>query len=369
MSRPRHWPAAILTLLLALLTALPARAEITVTDIMGRTVTIEAPARRIVLGEGRHMSVLGLLHDDPVALVAGWRLARPMDPATEAAYRTRFPAIGDLAVVGSSGDDLSAESVIALQPDLVVLSLMDGSSPGLTRAREQIEAAGIPVVFVDFFTNPQKNTLPSLAILGQLTGAEARAAEFAAFYQTRIDRIRARLEAANPPRPRVFVQVHAGPKDCCATVGSGVFNDFVTTAGGTNIGAEVVGSVQGKVSLEYLLTADPDIYLATGGQHMAARGGLVIGAGVPEAEARASFDALIGAPGLSSLRAVEEGRAIGVWHLFNDSPINIALIEYLAQRFHPDLFADLDPAGTLREIEARFSPVAVEGTWWLASGD
>ncbi len=43
----------------------------------------------------------------------------------------------------------------------------------------------------------------------------------------------------------------------------------------------------------------------------------------------------------------------------------IALIEYLALSLHPQLFADVDPAATLAEIEGRFSPVAVPGTWWL----
>ena len=60
-----------------------------------------------------------------------------------------------------------------------------------------------------------------------------------------------------------------------------------------------------------------------------------------------------------------QGRAAGVWHLFNDSPVHIALIEYLARTFHPDLFADIDPAATLAEIETRFSPVRVPGTWWV----
>ena len=71
------------------------------------------------------------------------------------------------------------------------------------------------------------------------------------------------------------------------------------------------------------------------------------------------------APGFASLRAVEQGRTAGVWHLFNDSPVHIALIEYLAKTFHPDLFQDVDPAKTLAEINARFSPVIVPGTWWV----
>lgn len=351
---------------LALLASLvAARAEVVATDILGRQVTLAQPAHRIVLGEARHLSVLGLIHDDPVALVAGWRLDKPLDPPTLAAYRQKFPAIDAIRPVGSGTRGLSVEAVIGLQPDLVVLSLIDGQNPDMALAQKQLDAAGIPVAYVDFFSHPQENSIPSLRILGKLTGAEAKAEEFAEFYDSRLDRIRTRLADPAIPRPRVFFHVHAAPTGCCSTVGSGVFRDFVETAGGRNIGSEVVQGVLGNVSLEYLIGADPDVYIATGGTHMAARGGLVLGSDVDAATAQTSFDRLIGAPGFASLRAVQTGRAAGVWHLFNDTPIHIALIEYLAKTFHPDLFADVDPAATLAEIDRRFSPVQVPGTWWV----
>ena len=341
-----------------------AGAEVSATDITGRTVTLPEAADRIILGEGRHLSVLGLIHDDPVALVAGWRLDKPLDPPTMQAYRQKFPAIDRIASVGAGNRDLSVETVIALEPDLVVLSLIDEKDPAMTVARQQLEAAGIPVAYVDFFSHPQENSMPSLRVLGKLTGAEERAEEFAQFYERRLSRIRGRL-TADVARPRVFFHVHAAPTGCCSTVGTGVFHDFITTAGGLNIGNETVKTVQGNVGLETLIAADPDVYVATGGTHMAARGGLVLGSGVEDETAQASFDALVAAPGFSALRAVQDGRAAGVWHMFNDSPVHIALIEYLAKTFHPELFQDVDPAATLAEINARFLPVTVPGTWWV----
>jgi len=245
------------------------------------------------------------------------------------------------------------------------LPLSDADLPELSRAREQIEAAGIPVVYVDFFLKPRENSLKSLRILGALTGSPDRAEAFATFYESHLATIRDRLVQANPPRPDVFMQVHALASDCCNTVGGGVFNDFIETAGGHNVGAEVVTGAVGKVGLEYLISRDPAYFVATGGQHMAARGGLVIGAGVDADTARASFEALLSAPGYSALSAVREGRVAAVWHLFNDTPSHIVMIEYLAKWLHPDLFADLDPSATLREIETRFLPVEVPGTYWL----
>lgn len=365
---PRPWLGSWLGLWLALCAlgvAAPAAAEIRLTDIAGHEVVLPAPAQRLVLGEARHLSVLGILRDDPVALVAGWRLDKGLEPVTLAAYRARFPALDAIRPVGAGNRGLSAESVIALAPDLVVLSLVDATDPQMRQPLAQLDAAGIPVVFVDFFSHPLENSMPSLRLLGRLTGTEARAESFAAFYEARLARIRDRLATAAEPAPRVFIQVHAAPSGCCATVGNGVFHDFIEAAGGHNIGGEVVPGLLGSLSLEHLLAADPDIFLATGGQHMAARGGLVLGPGVPAGMAEDSFARLLAAPGLSDLRAVREGHALAIWHLFNDSPVHIALIEYLARAFHPDLFADLDPLATLEEVQARFSPVQLPGTWWL----
>lgn len=357
---------AISTFFAALL-PLAALAQVQGIDILGRQLTLPAPAKRIVLGEARHMAVLGLLHADPVAMVAGWRLDKALDAPTLAAYRATFPAIDAITPVGSGNRDISVESIIALEPDLLVLSKMDAGDPGMERAREQIESAGIPVAYVDFFANPQENSIPSLQLLGALTGAEARAAEFTDFYESRLERIKSRLADNTIVKPTVFFHVHAAPTGCCATAGAGVFNDFIQTAGARNIAAEAMETVLGNVSLEFLIGADPDFYIATGGSHMRQRGGLVLGTGIEAPEAEASFKALIETTGFNALTAIEEGRAHGVWHLFNDTPSHIALIEYLAKTFHPTLFEDLDPAATLAEIETRFAPVSVAGTWWVTA--
>lgn len=354
-------------LLLAMLLASPACAEpILATDILGRDIRLDAPAKRVVLGEARHLAVLGLLLDDPVAPVVGWRLDKPLDPPTYTAYAEKFPAISGIFPVGAGNRALSVEAVLALKPDLVVLSLIDTKDPATAQATDLFARAGIQVAYVDFFSHPQENTLPSLAILGKLMGAEAEAQAFSAFYTERLTRIKTRLKEVNPPAPSVFIHVHAAAAQCCATVGQGVFNDFVTTAGGRNIAAADVETVLGNVSLEYLLSADPDVYLATGGAHMAARGGLVLGPQIAPQTARESFDALTSSAGFSALRAVKTARAQGIWHMFNDTPAHIVMIEYLAKTLHPDLFQDIDPAQTLAEIETRFAAVSVPGTWWVA---
>jgi iron complex transport system substrate-binding protein len=341
-----------------------AQADIEITDITGRHITLQASANHVVLGDARHVMVLGMLMDDPISRIVGWRQDKSLDAARFAAFEAAFPDINEIAPVGAGNRQLSVEKVIALQPDVVILSLLDANDPKSDVPLMQLDAAGIKVVFVDFFSHPIENTPKSLQILGQIFNSEDAAADLMEYYSTHLETVLSRLEAATPVKPSAFMQVHASPQKCCATIGSGVFHDFITAAGGHNLGKDLVPGIMGNVGLENLIAADPDFFLATGGTHMRARGGVVIGAGVAQTEVDETFDTLISAPGIADLRAVQDGNAIAIWHLFNDSPMHVALIEYLAKRFHPTLFEDIDPQATVREMQTRFSPITVDGVWW-----
>ncbi|MGU3575528.1 ABC transporter substrate-binding protein [Brucellaceae bacterium C25G] len=360
----------MLTFPLAMIANVQAAADpITVTDILGRVVTIEKPARHIILSQGRHLQTLALIHPDPVSLIAGWKDDMKRDPVTYAVWKEKFPQIDEIPSVGLANDmSFSVEKAISLQPDLVIFgSIIGQNSDGdfVKHLTERFSDAGIPVVFIDFFVNPLKNTSKSLEILGKLIDREEQATAFNQFYDDKLKKISDRLNDQTK-RPDVFMHVHATTVDCCASPGRGVFHDFIEAAGGHNIGADIIPGVSGRVSLEYLINKDPDIYIATGGTHMIGKEGLIVGTNVSIQSARTSLDQLIGSPGLSALTAGSDGKAYGIWHLFNDSPTHIVLIEALAKWFHPDIFGDIDPDKTLAEINQQFLSVPLEGTFWIS---
>ena len=343
---------------------------ITVTDTLGRTITIEKPVKRIVLGQGRYIPVIGLIHPDPVSVVVGAREDFQRDTATYAYYRSRFPAIEKIASVGGAAStDFSIEATIALKPDLVVLSYYAGREAGGDARFQQLVdtlgKAGIPVIALDFFVHPLENSMQSLRILGKVLGRGEEAERFAKFYEDRLKRIRDRVETGSVTRPNVFMHVHAGGMPCCLTAAKGVFDDFIRAAGGNNLARDALPGITGQLSLEYLIKADPDIYIATGGAHMARTGGLVLGTMTSPETARSTFDNLINSKGLRDLTAVRNGKAFGVWHLFNDSPVHLVLVELMAKKFHPDLFPDIDPQATLDQIGRDFSAVPFEGVYWI----
>jgi iron complex transport system substrate-binding protein len=365
--------AAFIGLLCCFVTvATPSAQPVTAIDVLGRSVTLPEPAKRIVLAQGRQLNAFGLLHPDPVSVLAGRGSDHQrQNPDAYALYRQRFPAIDVVPTVGDGAtpDGFSFERTVALAPDLVVLSRsLAGPRRGPGDLIERFEAAGIAVAVVDFFLEPLKDTVPSLRALGRLTGRDAQAERLIGFYEGRLRRIASRLAGAR--RPSVFMHAHAGGFDCCMSSGTGTFDDFITAAGGRNIASVMVPGSTGQISLEELIGSDPDIYVATGGTHLEKNGGLVLGLGVAAEKAQASFAKLLARPGLAVLSAVREGRAFGIWHLFNDTPLHVVAIEVMAKWIHPDRFADIDPAQTLAEAQV-FSPIPLEGALWtgpLAAG-
>ncbi len=345
-----------------------AAGPITVTDVDGRQVVLQQPAKRILLGEGRYLNALSLLAPDPVALVAGWlgELKR-LDSAAYAAYQAKFPAVDEIPLVGvTSEETFSIEKALAVEPDLAVFGTQGHGPSRSSEAIQQLTAAGIPVIFLDFRAQPLENTLPSLMALGQAIGREKEALAYADFYRERMARISSRLDAAKPARPKVLMDMHAGVRDCCSSPGQGNLGGFIGFAGGHNIGGDVIPGPLGPLNLEYIIDQNPDVYIATGGTNRSNAGGVLVGTGIPEDDTRDSLRRVAERPGIGSLAAVGMGQVHALWHNFYNSPLNILALEALATWIHPDLFKDVDPAATLAEINSRFLAVPDEGTYWAS---
>ncbi|WGD28927.1 ABC transporter substrate-binding protein [Ancylobacter sp. WKF20] len=369
--RPRLAPARLLVALVTGLLAwttlvLPSRAEVQLTDLTGRQVTLTAPAKRLLIDDGRFLVALALIQPDPVSVLAAWpRDINRLGKNTYDAYRAKFPAIETLAKVASSAGSLSVEQVVAARPDLAVFSL--GSQPS-EEERARIEAAGIPVVVIDFFTHPLTNTEPSLRLLGAATGASEKAEAFLAYRRAHLEAVTSKLANLSPAeRPRVFLEPHAAmTADCCNSPGRGNVGEIIDLVGGANIGAAVIPRAFGKLNLEYVIAQDPQVYIATGGSHMEGTGGLLIGPEYTAERARETLARVIARPGFAGLAAVRDKRVYGLSHQMLNSALDLFAVEILAKWIHPERFGALDVDATVAEVNARFLAVPIEGPNWVA---
>lgn len=333
-------------------------------DLKGRPFKPLAEGAKISIDDGRYLIALALIHPDPVSLLAAWSGdVNRISPEVYKAFLEKSPSLAQLPKIPRSGEPFNLEAVLAARPAAAVVSTESGPSD---EQAAQLEAAGVPAVFIDFFNHPFQNQAKSLEVLGALIGRSAQAAAFNAFKKARLDAISAKVAGLAPDRrPTVFLEPHAMiSPDCCNSPGKGNVGDYIEFVGGRNIGADVLNQPSGKLNLEYVIQRDPDVYIATGGPHLAKAGGFVVGPGFTADQSQAGLKRVAGRAGISTLKAVREGRAHGLSHQLINSPIDIVAIEVMARWIHPELFADLDPRATLDEINTRFLAVPYRGDYW-----
>jgi len=357
-----------------LLAALPVAAQqVTMTDIAGRSVTLTVPVQRVLLGEGRQLHLVAALdREAPLQRIVGWRddLIKS-DPDTYRTYLSRYPEIAKLPQFGGLNEGgFSIEKAIALRPDVVLLNFEARRASEETGLVEKLAALGIPVVYIDFRYSPFQNTEPSMRLLGRLFGKSEVADELIAFRAAQIARVSERIaKAGDLSRPLVMIDRIPGYSDeCCMSFGPENFGKMVEMAGGRNLGSELLPGTFGTISPETIVARDPDVVIATGGNWDAfAPGGnwVGLGPGADLVEARRKLANLAKRPAFINSRAVRSGRFHGIWHQFYNSPYQFVALQQIARWLHPELFADLDPDATLRELHERFLPVPFQTGYWV----
>lgn len=353
---------------------LPALADpVTVTDIAGREVTVDAPAQRIILGEGRQIYLLGVLEREaPFAHVVGWREdLLQADPETYALYAEKFPELLDLPTFGGFKDGtFDVEQAAALKPDLILMNLESKAATEDAGYDDKLAELGIPIVYVDFREDPLAHSVESMRIMGQLTGHEDRAKDYIDFVKTQMNRVTDVLASATFERPSVFIDRAGGySEDCCMSFGDGNFGEYVEIAGGTNIAKDIIPGTFGTLNPEQIIAANPDQVIVTGGQwdaYVPGGGWVGVGPGSDIEAARTKLEALTHRTAMTGIAAVKTGQVHAIWHQFYDNPYYFVAVQQLAKWQHPELFADLDPEATLQELHSRFLPVEYRPGYWVS---
>lgn len=229
----------LLAALLASLTLAAQAAPIRLKDDTGRLVELPGPARRIV-------SLAPHATETLYAAGAGPYLVGAVDYSDYPPEARQLPRVG-----GYSRLDL--EAVLKLKPDLVI-AWESGNAPAQV---DKLRALGLPV----FVTQP--NTMDDVAVqlehYGRLAGTEATAGAAASAFRQRLAGLRAEY-ARRAPVP-VFYQIWKEP---LMTVGKPqIISSAISICGGVNVYGELQ-QMAPTVSLEAVLTANPEAIVATG---------------------------------------------------------------------------------------------------------
>ncbi|HLP68688.1 MAG TPA: ABC transporter substrate-binding protein [Rhizobium sp.] len=338
---------------------------VTVKDITGREVQVNVPVERVILGEGRQIYFTAALDTDaPFKRIVGWRDDfKKADLDGYNIYLQKFPEMAKIPTFGGMKDGtFDIEQAVALKPDVIIMNTEAKSATEESGYIEKLAKVGIPLVYIDFREKPMQNTDESMRIIGKLFGKEARAEEFVTFHDEQLARVTDVLaNAGEVDKPVVFMERAGGySDDCCMSFGDENFGKMVELAGGVNMAKDIIPGTFGTVNPEQIIASNPDQVIVTGSNwELYVPGGkwVGVGPGADAATATQKLAALMQRPAFTGVKAAEEGNVHAIWHQFYNSPYQFVAVQQIAKWLHPDLFKDLDPDATFKELHERFLPV------------
>ena len=284
-----------LALALAVASAPAIAQPITVRDAFDRSVTLPAPPQRIIP-----------IFASNVEIVASLGLANRI-VGIEAF--TRYPReVLDRPLVGGRLG-FSVDAVVALQPDLVVVT---PSRQAANQLIDPMERIGVPILVLLQRSVPE--ILDNIRLIGRVAGVPERGEQVAAHFQARLDAVKHKVESQ--PEPSTIMITGRLGNGLMLVAREGTYTGDAIRLAGARFALQGTRTLA-QVSPEAILNADPDVLLWAGSAR--------------------DLEELIEQPGWSDMRAVKNKRAHAVSRveLLIPGPRTIDGIEHLAGIFHP----------------------------------
>lgn len=324
--------------------------SVSIIDCSGREITIEGPVETIAYTH---------TFSDPLNILGVWERVVAVDGSHQGGA-VQYPGIENLPVISSPGNcmEINYEKVMELDPD-IFLTVYTPSIPGFEELVATLEPE-IPVVAFNF--SDPATMVENFEKLGKILGTEEAADAFISFYNGILNDIESRTaELSEDEKPRVFYKMGWGNVEELITFTDGfeISEHRSRVTGSRNIAADLPsqgGWVMG-VDPEWLVTENPDIIIDGGMYH-----GIIGAASSDMTAVEDLYSQITGLNVLSETDAVRNARLYLVW---TDSFMNTGYIinyAYLAKRFHPDLFEDLDPAALHQEYLTKYLKVDYDMT-------
>lgn len=212
-----------------------------VTDMTQRTVTLDAPATRVVAITAANVEVLYALGAVDTLVGRG----EYCDYPTEA---LDVPSV-------KSGTDLNVEEILALEPDVVLMDTMGQT----TEQVEALENAGVKVVMTK--EDGIEGVYTAIELIGKVVGKNDEAAALVADMKNTFAEVTAAAKDADFAGKTVYFEISPLQWGLW-TGGNGTFMDEIgQMLGLTNIFADVDGWA--SVSEEQVLERNPDFIVTT----------------------------------------------------------------------------------------------------------
>jgi len=223
----------------------PAAGPVTITDVLGRTVTLPKPAERVV---GTHNPTLNIA----VTLGGGGRYLVGFGNKNMASglYTYVYPGFADVLQIGT-GRNVNMESVLQVGADLAILP---------QRFADLVDAfddVGVPAAVILPNDESFDTIKASITMLGALVGADAHAAQINSFFDSKINTAK-QIAAQITDKPTALFLGASSQ----LTVANGLMlqSELLETVGAVNLAKNVGGAGEFReVSIEEIIGWNPDV--------------------------------------------------------------------------------------------------------------
>jgi ABC-type Fe3+-hydroxamate transport system substrate-binding protein len=339
-----------------------------VVDALGRKVTINGPVNRVVVN-------FNFEEFTAVAGVEGWKkvvgISRaPWEswrPVIFARYKAVIPNLAAMPDIGNLDDNtFSVEKVIGLKPDVLLLS--DWTYGSLREGIGQIEAAGIPIVVIDYNAQLLERHLASTRALGKVMGREGRAEELAKLYEGKYRDVMARVAKAHAAaKPKVYVELgQAGADTIGNTYNGTMWGKILTLMGAENVAEGKIPGPWGPLNAEAVIAANPDAIFIAGSSWVNKPKAVKTGYEATPDLTRATLAPYAARAGWADLKAVKTGNVNAIEHGLCRTLFDFVAMEFIGKRLYPEAFRDVDPEASFKAYHERFLPVVFSGTWMIS---
>lgn len=314
--------------------AAPAVKTITLTDGVGRSVSVPHPVRTAVVVDRYNNEMIRACGADQYVI------AVDTNTAQDRKYWSQFDPD---EVVGEGCTDYNYEKVVDLNPDVFIISDI---SP-YEETTEKLAPFNISdYALVAYVPSKFKENVKNV---GKIFGVEQQAETFFNYFNDKLNSIQ---KAIQPDQKKtIYLETTKSLK--AALPGSG-YNEMIEFAGAENVMAtDFEAYKESEVDPEEVLKRDPDIIVKLVTAQSAVAGSGIYTPPTKE-DFQKAYEEIISRPGWEDMKAVKNNQIYFMSQFGQGGASKLVGTLYMAKWLYPDQLPDLDPDQVFRDWMEKF---------------